>query len=165
MWHRTAHAATVAACAVFVCGCEAPLALRAPAVLFHTDAAAPAYGAVDVAPLEREMLRSLERSRPGVDQWHAIFAVRANDSAGLPMLGAYSVVGDTLRFTPRFAPVPGTTYYAHFSDSALRNQRGTLKSRTDARGTWTLPPPSGPSTTKVEAVFPSSDTVPMNLLR
>ena len=81
------------------------------------------------------------------------------------MLGAYSVVGDTLRFTPRFAPVPGNTYYAHFSDSALREQRGTLKSRVDARGSWTLAAPSGPATTVVEAVYPTTDTVPMNLLR
>ncbi|HYV96955.1 MAG TPA: Ig-like domain-containing protein [Gemmatimonadaceae bacterium] len=135
---------TCAAILLSACGDRLPKRVAAPMIVFHTDASKADYGAVDVVNVDPSRIKAGSALQ-------SVFKVRANDSTGIEMLGTYAAHFDTLRFTPRFPPAPGTTYYAEFDGRA--------------RGTWKLDGPSGKPTTVVETVYPSGDVVPMNLLR
>jgi hypothetical protein len=134
-------------------------------VSFQTLESRPAFGAVDVAPLDEKSLAALERARPADGDWHEILSVYAGDSLGLPMLGSYSTVGDTLRFVPRFPPIRGTRYRARFSAAAFNAKSGAALPPAVMDAVWTRPTPAGTRTTVVDEVYPTADTVPMNLLR
>ena len=101
---------------------------------------------MDVAPFST-VGRVLPRS---AEDWHAILSVHVGDTTALAMLGRYAVVGDTLRFTPRYAPAPGTRYVARHAGKVEE---------------WRYDRPTGPATTVVSGVYPTTDTVPMNLLK
>ena len=111
-----------------------------PTLAFRSD------GGVDVVPFRAP------RGRPLDD----VLAVFVNDTTSLAVIGTRAIVGDTLRFTPRFTASPGTNYVARF------------RPRDDTSGMllaeWRSAPP-GPPTTVVSAVYPTVDTVPMNLLK
>jgi len=81
------------------------------------------------------------------------------------MIGTYVVSRDTLRFDPQFPPVRGTTYTASFDPEALRAGTADTSAKTILHATWTRPLPSGASTTRVVQVYPTADSLPMNLLR
>lgn len=121
-------------------------AAGAATVRFHTSPGDAAFGAVDVTPFSAAG-RVLPRSH---DDWHGILSVHVGDTTALPMLGRYAMVADTLRFTPRYAPAPGTRYVARYG--------GTVEE-------WRYERPNGPATTVVSAVYPTTDSVPMNLLK
>jgi hypothetical protein len=136
-----------------------------PVVSFQTLESRPSLGAVTVAPLGSAALATLERARLTNDEWQAILGVYAGDSLGLPTLGAYSISSDTLRFVPRFPPVRGTRYTARFSAAAFDAKSGATLPSAVTDAVWTRAAPAGARTTVVEEVYPTADTVPMNLLR
>ncbi len=136
-----------------------------PAVSFQQIESKPEFGAVMVAPLDERALMALERSRLTNDEWQKILSVYAGDSLGLPMLGTYSTSGDTLRFVPRFPPVRGTRYSARFHAAAYSARSGVTLQLGETDAVWTRPAPAGTPATVVEEVYPTADTVPMNLLR
>jgi hypothetical protein len=136
-----------------------------PAIVFHSTASEPDFGAIDVAPLDAGALAGLRRAKPTLEQWQALFPVHAGDTTGLAMLGAYTIEDRGLRFTPRFAPSPGNRYSARFDAEVFNRMTGARLPAGGAHGTWTLVQESGPGTTVVDALYPSSDSVPMNLLR
>ncbi len=136
-----------------------------PAVSFQQVESRPDFGAVIVAPLNASSLMALERARLTNDEWQKVLSVYAGDSLGLPMLGTYSTSGDTLRFAPRFPPVRGTRYTARFHADAFNARSGATLPFGEADAAWTRPLPAGTRTTVVEEVYPTADTVPMNLLR
>ena len=148
-----AHILTVAVGTTVGCRDSAPAG--GPQVTFQTVDTMPRFGAVSVAPLARAALDRLRGLSS--DQWNSVLSVHAGDTAGVPMLGDYRVWGDTLRFVPRFPPLRGTRYVARFNGAALGLPTLTAE--------WTRATVSGPGTTRVAAVYPSADTVPMNLLR
>ena len=144
--HRSIrHAAlSIGAACSFSCGSEAA---RGPAAIrFHMSPGDAAFGAVDVTPYSAAG-RVAPRSP---EDWHSVLSVHVGDTTALAMLGRYAIVGDTLRFTPRYAPSPGTRYVAR-SGGATEE--------------WRYERPAGPATTVVSAVYPTTDTVPMNLLK
>jgi len=116
-----------------------------PTVVFSTDSAR--LGEVSVYPLRRSIA-----AEP--DSRARLLSVRVGgDSTALPLLGSYTVAGDTLRFRPRFRPLPGVTYVARFAgDSVVTTM-------------WRYDAPSGAPSTVVSAIYPTTDVVPMNLLR
>jgi hypothetical protein len=126
-----------------------------PRIAFQTVDTLPRFGAVSVAPLPHGALDTLRRLTTA--QWNAVLSVHSDDTTGVAMLGEYAVVGDTLRFVPRFPPLRGTRYVARFNGASLEAPSLTAE--------WRRPAVAGPSTTHVAAVYPSADTVPMNLLR
>jgi hypothetical protein len=120
--------------------------------------------------------------RPGAssqDAWQRLLSVRVGeDSSALPLLGTYTVVGDTLRFRPRFPPSPGVTYVATAVIPSERSEKPALRSGRDEgrnrnlpdRGnvvttSWRYEASVGSPSTVVSAVYPTTDVVPMNLLR
>ena len=110
-----------------------------PAIRFRAD------GGVDVTPYRVARDRSPD----------SVLAVFVNDTNSLPVLGSRVVAGDMIRFTPRFPPTPGTKYVARY-----RAPDGSTQV-----AEWTSGTPSGAPTTVVHAIYPSVDTVPMNLLK
>jgi hypothetical protein len=126
-------------------------------------------GGLEVTGLSADHLRALERTGLGSEQWSTIFPVRtaAADSTRAPvMFGAYALTASGVRFVPRFPPSAGIPYVAVFSparsrDRALIAAFGDLEIRHE----FLVPRRVGPPTTTVEAVYPSTDRVPMNLLK
>ena len=132
----------------------------------------PRFGEVRVYPLSREVLVALESSRPSVEEWQRILAVRlaahASADSTLPLLGTYTTVADTLRFRPRFPPAPGLSYEARFDGGALygRVRRDPPASLTRALATtWRYDAPATVPSTVVREIYPTADVLPMNLLR
>ena len=170
MTRSTARAATFAARAVlfFAAACveRAPGGgAGAAGVAFQTDEAKPHFGSAFVTPVDAQ---KLERAKLSDVEWQKILVVRTGDSTSLPMLGTYVVAHDTLRFEPRFPPIRGTTYTARYNPGALvattSNGKPAAPSMV-AAAIWTREPASGPSTASVVEVYPTTDSVPMNLLR
>ena len=111
-----------------------------------------------------------------MDDWQRILSIRvveaaradAKESAALPLLGTYAVAADTLRFRPRFRPAPGIEYEARFDGPALythvrRTPPAGLTPAMTSR--WVFDAPAGVPSTFVREIYPTSDVVPMNLLR
>ena len=133
----------------------------------------PGFGDVTVHPLDRAVLAKLAASNLSIDEWQRILSVRVESTAGgdggaLPLLGRYEVVGDTLRFHPRFRPADGVVYAARFDGAALYARIGRRPppplehvKTVDWRYTIVAAAPS----TVVRGVYPTADVVPMNLLR
>jgi len=71
------------------------------------------------------------------------------------MIGTYVVSHDTLRFDSQFPPVRGT----------FNAKSGATTPAVFSHATWTRPLPSGASTATVAEVYPTADSLPMNLLR
>lgn len=139
---------------------------EAAAIQFHSDRRARTYGAVDVRPVAPAALATLERMEPQPEQWQRVFAVYTGDTTGLPMLGDYAVLHDTLRFTPRFPPVPGNSYVARFDAGALNELVGRrVAAHARAFATLHLTADTTPGSTVVTAAYPSADVLPQNLLR
>jgi hypothetical protein len=120
-----------------------------PTIAFSTDTAR--LGEVSVYPLSRRVLAELKASNLSVESGQRVLAVRVGeDSTALPLLGTYTLAGDTLRFRSRFPPARGVMYVARAGATALAWHHDVL---VDA-----------PSTV-VTAIYPTTDVVPMNLLR
>jgi hypothetical protein len=139
-----------------------------PVLSFQTNETLPHFGAVTVVHVDAQGLSALERARLTDEDWQKILVVRAGDSTGLPMLGAYVVAHDTLRFEPRFPPLRGTTYTARYNGAAFAakmESRAPSMADSVAIAKWTREPASGPATASVVEVYPTTDSVPMNLLR
>ena len=132
-----------------------------PTVSFQTDSARPHFGAAIAAPIDSRAL--------GLDSaaWSKVFVVHAGDSAGLPMIGRYIVSNDTLHFEPAYPPLRGTTYTARFDGAALNAalHLSVVAPSYGSNAIWMREFPSGKPTTTVSAVYPTIDSVPMNLLR
>lgn len=135
-------------------------AVRAPA-------ARPTIELVDSGGQLVVEIRGLDPRRlaelAGRARWTELFAVftsAATERRGElpPLMGAYSVTGTTVRFTPRFALIAGETYVARWTDSQADSE-GAISA------TLSVPGPSTELSTLVTGVFPSTDVVPENLLR
>jgi len=132
----------------------------------------PRFGEVSVYPLSRDVLVELESSRPSVDDWQRILAVRlatnARNDSTLPLLGTHTTVADTLRFRPRFRPAPGISYEARFDGGALYarvRRRPPAGMASVMTTTWSYDAPATTPSTVVRAIYPTADVLPMNLLR
>lgn len=79
--------------------------------------------------------------------------------ADLPLLGTHGITGDTIWFTPRFPPAPGVEHIIRFDSSGPgRPVTGPLIWR------WKLSPKETP-VPLVSEVYPTSETIPENILR
>jgi hypothetical protein len=154
-------------CAALLChGCarETPIVAGTPTIEFRTTPGAPEYGAVDVIHLGAPALGALRAAEPTPVQWQEILPVRANDSTATPMLGEYEIAIDRIRFTPRFPPTPGNTYIARFNAEAFARISGA-ELEGAAEGTWRVVADVREPTTTITAIYPTTDNVPMNLLK
>jgi hypothetical protein len=151
------HAASVlgAACFVLVAGgCSSSGEMSAaPATLaFVTDPADSLFGSVAAFPVGPAARVAFERGTP--DESQAAFSVHVGDTLAAPMLGRWQVIGDTVRFHPRFAPAAGVPYVARWRSGS----EPTIAS-------WTWTPDEGVPSSMVAAIYPTADTLPTNILR
>lgn len=130
--------------------------------LLPATAAAPArFEARGLPPEQTAAVAGIEPDDP---HWQRLFVVTVVPEGTLeapaealpPVAGKYVLAEGVVRFTPAFAPRPGTRYRAVSFDSAGRAVDSAVLS-------LPAPPPAAP--TSVSAVFPTAETIPENLLR
>jgi hypothetical protein len=163
---RYAHVARVVACAFVLVSAGCRLDADVPGISFQDDAAAADFGVVELTGLHRDALIALDQARPTIDQWNKIFGVFVGatvpaDSSTLAVLGSYEINDDRVRFTPRFPPVRGQAYSVRFNGPALPIPISNVVVDT----TIEIPRTQSAEPAHVTAVYPSTDRVPMNLLR
>ena len=134
-----------------------------PSVRFQSDSTKPHFGDVIVAPIDGRTLSSLESLDAA--SWQKILVVHAEDTTGLPMLGRYVIESDRLRFEPAYPPVRGTKYIARLNGDALNAALHRTGPGWGSNAIWMRAFPSGTPSTFVTAIYPTIDSVPMNLLR
>jgi hypothetical protein len=131
------------------------------------DAKSPAT--VEVAGIDRANLAALARSNWTPALWSALFPIVVAPENGRaladppPVLGSYRVVGDVVRFQPRFPIEPGLRYRARFRPERLPVPAERAGADVVAEYTQPLPPPPPP--TYVVRVDPAGDVLPENLLK
>lgn len=132
-------------------------------------------GAVEVTGLPATTLDRLRREPPSTEEWQRIFPLRTTDrepdgeafESGdrPPVLGSYSVQGDSVRFTPRFRLVPGQPYRMRWSGPSGVAREGTTGEPPVLTATLEPPAPEIEPSTHVLAVHPDGSEVPANLLK
>ena len=140
--------------------CSAGSSTSTPAIALSDRGDGSFY--VEVIGLSAAQLRAVRAAALTDEQWARLFRVAVSDTAPR-MLGTYSVTDDELKFTPQFALDAGRPYSVRFDPSHLP---GAAAGAAPAIVTTVTVPATHvtPSTT-VARVYPSSDTVPENLLR
>ncbi len=118
--------------------------------------------AFEVTGLTAEERKAVAEAKLDQAGWAALFAVRVENKDGEApaMLGSYRIEQGVLRFEPRFPPVPGVHYRATFDPSRLPGGKGDKLT-----AAFTLPRPTATPATVVQAVYPTRDQLPQNLLK
>ena len=134
---------------------------------FESDSEESSFGSVMVRNLDLDMLDRLRSESQGVDLLPSVFRVAVGktgpvDPDALPdVFGRFQFLEDGVRFTPHFPFERGQMYRASFDPGIL--------GRPDVSQMLTLDfsLPAGPSAapTSVAHIYPSSDSLPENLLR
>lgn len=117
---------------------------------------------VGLAPEFCEKIAAAELTR---DQWSRLFSasvVHEQRRPAAPMLGRYFVDGPVIAFVPRFPLRPGLKYRAVF-DSAAALATNDAPARMETILSLPAAPPQ--ASTVVEAVYPSGQELPENLLK
>lgn len=151
--------------------CQSPsFAVQNPiSIRWIADPAEAARAVAEVSGIDHSALRRLRQGAWSQAKWQQLFAVytEAEGAPGtqpaLPMLGAYSIEGNAVRFTPRFPLEPGISYRAVFNPNLLPGaQRSHIQT---VSAVYRRPRPERAATTTVSRIYPSADTLPENLLK
>jgi hypothetical protein len=158
---RRLQVAAVASMLVAATACGRSPAPAAPPAITLTAPAENGAASIDVTGLSGATLDALEAAEMTPEQWSQVLRV-AVDADAPPMLGAYAVEGDTLRFTPLFPLDQGRHYQVRFDPASLPGGGGgaPVLEATVGRPASTAVP-----STVVARVYPSGDVVPANMLR
>jgi hypothetical protein len=141
----------------------APVDLR-----WTPDATDPNKVVVEVHGLSAAALERLQRLNWPPPQWQRLLSVYAEppgltpDLSLPPMLGAYRVQANVLRFEPQFPLEPEVSYRAVFQPGQMPGEGGS--DGTSITSVFQPPRNSTPDTT-VSHVYPSGDLLPENLLK
>jgi hypothetical protein len=133
--------------------------------LVYHAAAANQPARVELKGLPAPALEALAEARLDPSQWYRVLAVHVVNggvAADLPVLGSHALRADSVVFEPRFAFQPGLQYLAVFRAAGLPDGADNLPAI--VRLPVSLPRPAT-APTQVEAVYPSADILPENLLK
>ncbi|MGH9834405.1 MAG: Ig-like domain-containing protein [Blastocatellia bacterium] len=122
--------------------------------------------AVEVSGLSEATLKRLQQANWKPPQWQrllSVYAGQGSDQSLPPMLGAYRVQSNSLRFEPQFPLEPGVTYRAVFRPDQLPGASGSKAAPITAD--FQLPPRNAIPTTVVSHIYPSASLLPENLLK
>lgn len=134
-----------------------------------SDSSDPRAATVHVSGLEAATLRALQSALWKLADWQRLLAVFAEprDSVGVPdlppMLGVYRIRSGVLSFEPQFLLDSDLSYRAVFRPSELpqsRTSRGV-----PITAIFKFSANRSAPTTVVEKIFPSSQSLPENLLK
>lgn len=158
---------------VFVAGllCQSPsFAAQNPiSIRWIADKADAGRAIAEVSGIDRSALQRMKRTAWSQTQWQQLFAVYTEPEGvssaqlTLPMLGAYSIEGNVVRFTPRFPLEPGLSYRAVFNPNLLPGARRVQLQPVSV--VYQRPRPERAATTTVSRIYPSANTLPENLLK
>ena len=123
------------------------------------DQPATSVDLVDLSTNELQAFDSLDEARRGAVLQVFVGAVEADDLP--PVTGMTTVVGQALRFTPRYPFGAGLEYRVRLDRSMLAAEPGAK----DVRNfTFATPRPATP-VTRITNVYPTTDRLPENLLK
>ncbi len=121
---------------------------------------------VEVEGLEDALVETLGHLAPDSPRWTAILSVRIarphGESESSPMLGHYSIERGVLRFRPRYPLRSGMQYIARFQPVSINTPENT---RSPIEVAYTVAPSSAGPVGRIDAVYPSADVLPENLLK
>lgn len=149
-------------------------AADAPAVREHPAPAlrwlaAGGKSSVEIAGLDAATLQQLRQPTWTAARWRELLAVYVESenpngaTVPTPMLGRHAVDGTTLRFDPQFPLDAGATYRAIFRPEHLGGTyHGDLA---PLSAVFRVPSTANGPATIVSEVYPSSNTLPENLLK
>ena len=179
----TRRSVAVAAALALVAGCGTPAnpanhdAGREAGPTLRIELRSPGDAAgsstVDLLGLPPRHLSAVREAALTPDEWSAMLRVSV---AGVaedvwsrpPVLGAYAVTDDTIRFSPRYPFDPGRSYRVLFEPAHLPERLDGLSGTGWSHGLdviVTEPAADVRPTTTVVRVYPTGDLVPENLLR
>jgi len=150
--------------------------------VWRTRTADGSRAAVEVAGADPFALPALRMPAMTRDRWTSFLSVRVmsenkpGSEDNPPLLGSYRLDGDIIRFEPRFPLEPGVRYHAEFDPVRLHTLAQTRSPRsgiaeskhsstTRLVAEFSLPKKPAQSTAEVAEVYPTSTTLPENLLR
>ena len=136
----------------------APLVATEPEIRLDDDPGSVTFGTVEAVGVPAVLLARLRSEEPSSEAWRAVFPVytgEAPEDGQPPVWGTWQIQGEGLRFRPRFPLMAGQAYTARLVDGTTRL----------AEATFALPAPEADPTTVVEAIHPSGDELPANLLK
>lgn len=81
-------------------------------------------------------------------------------SVGAPILGKYKVTGSQLIFLPAFPLLPGERYVAEFRPGSISDT-----SMKPVKSIYSVPNQKPSTTPQIQAIYPSSDSLPANHLK
>jgi len=170
---RPAPAAAMMLAAALVVAFPCPAAGAGPArIVFQGDPSEPGFGTVTITGLADDVLGALSTLAPEAAAWSRIFPVhtaRARKAGGSypAVLGRYEIVNGAVRFTPRYPLAAGLAYEARLDAAALSEATGldAAGNAGDLTASFSMPEPKLRPSTIVEAVYPTADLLPANLLR
>jgi hypothetical protein len=122
---------------------------------------------VEVEGIPPESLAALARGQLDRAQWQRFFALYVvinGAPKATPVLGEYKIAAGRLQFAPQFPLKPGLTYRAVFDANALPD-RSNLKREPVIETRLSVPQQPRSQPTVVEAVYPSGEALPENLLK
>lgn len=125
----------------------------------------PESGEIAVRGLPPSVIASLSQAKLTPGEWTDVFSIRVlSEGRETPaMWGSYALSADSVWFRPRFGLRPGVSYVVSFTPARLPAHLGEgLEPIIDRIA---LPAEPLPASTVVEAVYPSGDSLPENLLR
>lgn len=136
----------------------------------NVDKSSRHYGSLELFGIESTILKKLESRRIETEQWRQFFSVYVNNdySENEPaVLGQYTVDNDALRFKSRFGFIAGINYAASFDIQKLYElvNEPCAINHSKITCTFQMPDEKKISYPRVEKLFPTSDTLPMNLLK
>ena len=138
---------------------------------FQGDPNRPDFGTIFVTGLDPEALAALARRSPDAVAWSALLPVFTGetpprDPTALPILGRWSIEAEGIRFTPQFPLATGIRFCARFDVSFFAALTGGGRASLPAiELAFSMPEPDVEPSAHVEAVYPSAEVIPENLLR
>lgn len=139
---------------------------RSSAPTIRLDTTNPARTFIEVSGLSRTDLSSLSKANLTADEWNTLLHVAVRSSASraddAPTVAGRYTIEDSLRFWPSFPLDAGREYDVRFDPSKV-SRAGVSAYATTA--TVSLPASARVPSTFVDAVYPSGDVMPENLLR
>jgi hypothetical protein len=111
-------------------------------------------------------LAALDLGTEKARQLFAVYALapgKADPDDRPSLLGTYALDRNALRFEPRFPLVRGVRYQAVFNSALLPSRKPEQQGKITL--SFSLPSPPAERTTRVEAVYPTTDFLPENQLK
>jgi len=147
---------------------SAPSAMSRYTIRWVSHQTDPQRHSVKVTGLTKATLTRLRSSNWKLSDWQRLLRVQVEPQNGPrpsklpPMLGAYLVEGNTIRFEPQFPLVPGLSYQASFRPAELPVNKAD---RRELTAVVRVPTSSSTPATVVTHIYPSADVLPENLLK